>query len=149
MTIMVGDKIYPSESAFVAVYVAAGLCGFAGAAVALFLPAHLAKRNEALSTGAGALAKEDPSLLMVNPHEFVMNGTIFDERGEPVGQAKVTYFTQTGQQIDFERTDLDGTYSIVLPEAGDYRIRVEHEGKAAVESIVSAAPHAALQKLTI
>ena len=149
MTIMVGDKIYPSESAFVAVYVAAGLCGFAGVAVALFLPAHLAKRNEALSTGAGALAHEIPSLLTQHPHEFVMTGTILDERGEPVGQAKVTYFTRAGQQIDFERTDLDGTYSIVLPEPGDYRVRVEHEGKAAVESIVNAAPNSALQKLTI
>ena len=149
MTIVVGDKIYPSESAFVSVYVAAGLCGFAGAVVALFLPAHLAKRNEALSSGTGALAREDPSLLTVTPHEFVINGTILDERGQPVGQAKVTYFTQAGQQIDFERTDHDGTYSIVLPEPGDYRVRIESEGKAAVESIVSATPHAALQKLTI
>jgi EmrB/QacA subfamily drug resistance transporter len=149
MTIVVGGKIYPSESAFIAVYVAAGLCGFAGAAVALFLPRHLAQRNVALSTGSGALAKEDPSQLTIRPHEFVQHGTIRDEQGAPVMQARVTYFTVRGQQIDFERTDSDGSYSIVLPEPGNYRVRVEIEGREAGESIVHATPDSALQELTI
>ena len=149
MTIVVGGKIYPSESAFVAVYVAAGLCGFAGTIVAMFLPAHLAKRNEALSVGAGALAKEDPSQLTVKPHEFVVRGTIRDDQGLPVARAKVTYITELGQQIDYERTDVDGSYSIVLPQAGAYRVTVQVEGSDPVESLVSAAPDVALQELTI
>ncbi len=149
MTIVVGGKIYPSESAFVAVYVAAGLCGFAGTIVAIFLPAHLAKRNEALSVGAGALAKEDPSQLTVKPHEFVVRGTIRDDQGHPVARAKVTYITELGQQIDYERTDVDGSYSIVLPQPGAYRVKVQVEGSDPVESLVSAAPDVALQELTI
>ena len=149
MTIVVGGKIYPSESAFVAVYVAAGLCGFAGTIVAIFLPAHLAKRNEALSVGAGALAKEDPSQLTVKPHEFVVRGTIRDDQGHPVARAKVTYITELGQQIDYERTDVDGSYSIVLPQPGAYRVKVQVEGSDPVESLVSAAPAVALQELTI
>ncbi len=149
MIIVVGGKVYPSESAFVAVYIAAGFCGFAGAAVALFLPGHLAQRNQALSTGSGSLAKEDPSQLTVRPHEFVQHGIIRDEQGAPVNQAMVTYFTQAGQQIDFERTDSDGSYSIVLPEPGDYRVKVEIEGRKPAVSIVNATPGAALQDLTI
>ncbi|MDD2817451.1 MAG: MFS transporter [Candidatus Nanopelagicales bacterium] len=149
MTIVVGGKIYPSESAFTAVYVAAGICGFAGAVVAVFLPAHLAKRNEALSVGAGALAKEDPSQLTVNPHEFVMRGTLRDEQGNPVKQAKVTYLTEQGQQIDFERTDDDGSYSIVLPQPGSYRVVVEIDGQPTCEAKVQAAPENSLQELTI
>ena len=149
MTIVVGDKIYPSESAFVAVYVAAGLCGFAGAVVALFLPAHLAKRNEAVSVGAGALAKEDPSQAKIAPYEFVMRGSVHDEHGAPMEGAKVTYSTIAGQQIDFERTDIDGTYSIVLPQPGKYRVHIEVKGRPVGESLIDAAPNSANLALTI
>ena len=78
-----------------------------------------------------------------------MRGTIRDDQGLPVARAKVTYITELGQQIDYERTDVDGSYSIVLPQAGAYRVTVQVEGSDPVESLVSAAPDVALQELTI
>jgi len=149
LTFVVGSQVFPDRMAFVYIYIAAGLCGFAGAVVAMFLPKSLAQRNAVLATGAGAQAHETPELLKAAPHEFVLRGVVRNEAGQPVSQATVTYFTLLGQQIDFERTDLDGSYSIVLPQAGQYRVRVEHHGQPATESVVIIDGQSASQLITI
>jgi MFS family permease len=149
LTFVVGSQVFPDRMAFIYVYIAAGICGFAGAVVAMFLPKNLAQRNGVLSAGAAAQAHEDPELLKVAPHEFVVRGVVRNEAGQLVAQATVTYFTMQGQQIDFERTDLDGSYSIVLPQTGQYRVRVEHHGQAASESVVTIDGQSASQLITI
>ena len=149
MTVLIGNKIYPDRTAFVLVYFVAALCALVGVVVIAFLPKKFAMRNEPLSTGAGALAHEMPSTVMVNPHEFVLTGTIRDDRGNPVSRATVTYLTGHGQQIDFERTDDDGSYSIVLPEPGPYCVTIEVEGKIVSETTIVAQRETALQELTI
>ncbi|CAB5043382.1 MAG: hypothetical protein F2923_09170 [Actinobacteria bacterium] len=149
LTFVVGSQVFPDRMAFVYIYIAAGLCGFAGAIVAVFLPKNLAQRNAVLAAGAGAQAHEMPEFLKVTPHEFVVHGVVRNEAGEPVARATVTYFTLLGQQIDFERTDSDGSYSIVLPQTGQYRVRVEHDSQPASESVMTVDSQRASQLITI
>jgi len=149
LTFVAGSQVFPDRMAFVYIYIAAGLCGFAGAIVAMFLPKNLAQRNAVLSTGAGAQAHEDPDLLNKAPHEFALHGIVSNEAGLPVSQATVTYSTLLGQQIDFERTDLDGSYCVVLPQAGQYRVSVEHPGQLVTESVVTVDAQSAPQLITI
>ncbi|MDD2858059.1 MAG: MFS transporter [Candidatus Nanopelagicales bacterium] len=128
ITMEVGGQVFPQLRAFQVIYVGAMIAALVGVGVAAFLPRRFETSDAALAAGAAALAHQEPALLHARPHEFVLHGTVTGAGHGAVRDARVTFMTPDGEQIDFERTDAQGGYAVVLPQPGPYRVVVEADG---------------------
>ena len=89
----------------------------------------------AVAAGAGALGHQDAEFMHERPHEFVLHGSVTDADGLAINNAQLVFSTPEGEQIDWERTDAKGNYSVTLPEPGEYRIVVHAQGWQDLEEI--------------
>jgi len=134
ITMVVGGEVFPQLRAFQVIYVGATIAALVGVVVASFLPKRFETSDAALAAGAAALAHQEPKWLRARPDEFVLHGVVAGGEHGPIRDALLTFYTTEGEQIDFERTDARGRYSVVLPEAGRYRLTIQAEGwQTAVE----------------
>lgn len=136
ITMEVGGHTFPQLRAFQVVYVGATIAALVGVAIASLLPRSFETADAALAAGAPALAHQDPGLLGERPHEYVLHGTVTGADAGPVRDAVVSFGTVEGEQIDVERTDGQGRYTIVLPQAGRYLVVVQAHGWLRHEEVV-------------
>ena len=132
-----GGEVLPQLQAFQLVYIGAALAALLAAFIGWFLPRNLDQAHVAVSAGAGALAHQDAGLMHERPHEFVLHGSVTNIDGAAINNALLVFSTPEGEQIDWERTDADGNYSVTLPEPGEYRIVVHAQGWQDLEELAS------------
>lgn len=123
-----GGAVLPQLEAFQLVYIGAAIAALLAAFVGWFLPRNLDEAHVAVSAGAAALAHQDAALMHERPHEFVLQGSVTNVDGLAITNALLVFTTPQGEQIDWERTDAMGNYSVTLPEPGEYRIVVHAQG---------------------
>ncbi|HBJ73324.1 MAG TPA: MFS transporter [Actinobacteria bacterium] len=130
-----GGAVLPQLEAFKLVYIGAAIAALLAAFVGWFLPRNLDDANVAVSAGVGALAHQDEELMHERPHEFVLHGSVTNIDGIGINNAQLVFSTPEGEQIDWERTDAKGNYSVTLPEPGQYRIVVHAQGWQDLEEL--------------
>lgn len=136
-----GGAVLPQLDAFQLIYIGAGVASLIAAFISWFLPRNLDQAHVAVSAGAGALAHQDDELMHVRPHEFVLHGSVTNAEGAGIINAQLVFSTLEGEQIDWERTDAQGKYSVTLPEPGEYRIVVHAQGWQDLEELASLDAH--------
>lgn len=130
-----GGALLPQLQAFQLIYIGAAVAALIAAFIGWFLPRNLDLAHVAVSSGAAAMAHQNAELMHERPHEFVLRGSVTDADGTAINNAQLVFSTTEGQQIDWERTDAKGNYSVTLPEPGVYRIVVHAQGWQDLEEI--------------
>ena len=116
VTIELGGAKLPSLAAFQDVFWIAGLSALTAGVVAWFIPA---KRSETARIGA---ASRDRQAVSDRRKEVVVHGTVLQGTGAPAFPSVVTVMTIDGAPVDWSRGDDDGSFSVVLPHAGEYLV---------------------------
>jgi hypothetical protein len=125
----VGDASYPSQLAFQHIFVVAAFAAILGGAVALAIP-HVR------TAGAPVIALgeiDGPG----GERELVGHGRVLDEAGSAIAHAVVSVARSTGEPVDWSRTDAAGSFSVVLPEPGQYLVVSSATGWAPRSEVIT------------
>lgn len=133
-TIVVGDRVFPSEQAFTGIFIMGGVLALIGAGLALTIPV-----NRPLFDAGGVEAELEaqvPVALLDDTeakghgrrHDMTRHGRVTDTDGIAIAGALVSVLDDAGAVIDWAHTDGDGVFPIALPAARTYRTLVSADG---------------------
>ncbi|MCQ1986925.1 MULTISPECIES: MFS transporter [unclassified Arthrobacter] len=118
LTITIGGSSFPGLDAFRTIFVLAGLAALAAAGVACLIPRS--RRHEATHPDLhadGGQRQPQPE----EKREIMVSGRLLSAAdGRPVGRGTVTVLDSGGSPVDWDRTDQDGGYAVLLPGEGQY-----------------------------
>jgi len=130
ITITVAGQVYPSFDAYQWGFVISAAMAALGGIVGMWIHARPPSRLEALVPALhGSTPVLDHSMRPEGRvHDVVRQGLVVTPDGAPVVNALVSLIGESGELLDWSRTETDGSFSIAMPAGGAYQVVVsEHD----------------------
>lgn len=127
VTMVVGDKVFPSQAAYQHIFVLAACAAALGGIVAFGIPRQ---------RRAGVALEQDELRGPGEENELVAHGRVRDPDGRPIPHATVSVSRTSGESIDWGRADADGTFAVAVPAWGSYLLVASAHGWASHSQVV-------------
>ena len=124
VTVDIGGRVFPDLEAFRLIFVLAGFAAAAAAGICVLIPKSV--HREATHPDLHSSTETGPPGPVRTP-DIVVTGLLRPAGGRaPIDQGTVTVTDGSGSPVDWDRTDEEGKYAVVLPGPGQYIFVAAH-----------------------